>query len=200
MKEGFDKMKKKTACLIVIILLIVFLVLCFMPIVFNESYWKITDSWGSRSHMFDKPKDILSTCQEDFAIAVISLSAIGIVAFILRFASKEGKLLTILSFAPTAALIAFVILTIKTVLLQFDMLQSHTEYGLNWGFYIVAALLLFASLISFLVAIGKINKGEAPQKNSVESADELEKYKKLLDRGIITQAEYNAKKKQLLDL
>ena len=37
---------------------------------------------------------------------------------------------------------------------------------------------------------------EVPQSN----ADELKKYKELLDKGIITQAEFDAKKKQLLGL
>ncbi len=42
---------------------------------------------------------------------------------------------------------------------------------------------------------------EQSAKNSEESsADELLKYKKLLDEGAITQEEYNAKKKQLLGL
>ena len=34
----------------------------------------------------------------------------------------------------------------------------------------------------------------------VSSADELKKYKELLDAGIITQVEFDAKKKQLLGL
>ena len=35
---------------------------------------------------------------------------------------------------------------------------------------------------------------------SVNAADELKKYKGLLDDGIISQEEYDAKKKELLDL
>lgn len=193
-------MKKKTACLIVFILLTVFLVLCFMPIVFQESHWKITDSWGSLSHMRDEPTDIMSTCQENSAIAVISLSALGIITFILQFAGKEGKALKLLSFTPAAALIAFVILTVKTLLLSFNNDRYYQEYTLNWGFYIVATLLLAAAVLSFLVAIGKINGVDEPSKDSLGSADELEKYKKLLDNGVITQEEFDAKKKQLLKL
>lgn len=36
--------------------------------------------------------------------------------------------------------------------------------------------------------------------NTISAADEIAKYKKLLDSGTITQAEFDAKKKQLLDL
>ena len=36
--------------------------------------------------------------------------------------------------------------------------------------------------------------------NSISSADELRKYKELLDTGIITQDEFEKKKKQILNL
>lgn len=38
------------------------------------------------------------------------------------------------------------------------------------------------------------------QNNNTSNADELKKYKDLLDSGIITQDEFNEKKKQLLGL
>lgn len=40
----------------------------------------------------------------------------------------------------------------------------------------------------------------APQSNTVSSADEILKFKQLLDAGVITQDEFDAKKKQLLGL
>ena len=39
-----------------------------------------------------------------------------------------------------------------------------------------------------------------PLNNSTSNADELKKYKELLDGGVITQEEFDAKKKQLLGL
>jgi predicted Zn-dependent peptidase len=54
-----------------------------------------------------------------------------------------------------------------------------------------------------------INKKKELQQQSVDnmnptvgesSADELKKYKELLDGGVISQEEFEAKKKQLLDL
>lgn len=44
------------------------------------------------------------------------------------------------------------------------------------------------------------NKGNVTVVNSASNADELKKYKDLLDAGIITQEEFDAKKKQLLGL
>ena len=44
------------------------------------------------------------------------------------------------------------------------------------------------------------NKGTTIVNNAVSEADELKKYKELLDSGIITQEEFDAKKKALLGL
>lgn len=44
------------------------------------------------------------------------------------------------------------------------------------------------------------NSTQINQEKQVSSADELRKFKELLDEGIITQEEYDLKKKQLLDL
>lgn len=43
-------------------------------------------------------------------------------------------------------------------------------------------------------------KAEKENKNAPSSADEIKKYKELLDNGVITQEEFDAKKKQLLGL
>ncbi|MBE6680442.1 MAG: SHOCT domain-containing protein [Ruminococcaceae bacterium] len=50
--------------------------------------------------------------------------------------------------------------------------------------------------------VSRQNKGATPEVTKVESsnADELKKYKELLDSGVITQEEFDAKKKQLLGL
>ena len=46
----------------------------------------------------------------------------------------------------------------------------------------------------------KEEKNKQHENSSISSADELKKYKELLDTGIITQEEFDAKKKQLLGL
>lgn len=40
----------------------------------------------------------------------------------------------------------------------------------------------------------------APQSNATAGAEELKRYKELLDSGVITQEEFDAKKKQILGL
>ncbi len=48
----------------------------------------------------------------------------------------------------------------------------------------------------------RLNKetGSAKQENTLSEADELKKFKELLDSGIISQEEFDAKKKQILGL
>ena len=43
-------------------------------------------------------------------------------------------------------------------------------------------------------------KNNAPASTTLSSADELKKYKELFDMGVISQEEFDAKKKQLLGL
>ena len=45
-----------------------------------------------------------------------------------------------------------------------------------------------------------VETAAAPTIASTSNADEIKKYKELLDMGVITQEEFDAKKKQLLGL
>ena len=72
------------------------------------------------------------------------------------------------------------------------------------GFLTMEAL-MFAMIIAAFVKRSRAIVGEAPETVIVanapaSSADELKKYKDLLDAGAISQDEYEAKKKQLLGL
>lgn len=55
------------------------------------------------------------------------------------------------------------------------------------------------SILALIVKDNELSRG-IQQQNTVSSADEILKYKNLLDQGIITQEEFEAKKQQLLDL
>ena len=79
------------------------------------------------------------------------------------------------------------------------------SFGL-WWFY---GWMLWIVAIIHVNLIPDKNAPQAPvQQNAVpvqpastkSAADELKKYKELLDSGVITQEEFNAKKKQLLGL
>lgn len=66
--------------------------------------------------------------------------------------------------------------------------------------FFVGAIISFA--VSLVIGILRLLTGTAPkeekQNNAISTADELLKFKKLLDEGVITQEEFYQKKKQLL--
>lgn len=70
-------------------------------------------------------------------------------------------------------------------------IYPNTTYGGVWG------------VIDYILLRRESDlqpKDFTKQKSSQSAADELKKFKELLDMGIITQEEFEAKKKQLLNL
>ena len=65
-------------------------------------------------------------------------------------------------------------------------------------------LAIFVGFVPPILMQEKINQiilgGNEPQNDDSKCIESLEKYKSLLDNGIITQEEFDAKKKQLLGL
>ena len=92
-----------------------------------------------------------------------------------------------------------------------DLRRSHLEMGIL--FYIEVILLLIclafsvlnnfpdSKVLRYFRAKGLIvNRGSAENGIRLETADELKKLKDLLDEGVITQEEFETKKRQLLKL
>jgi uncharacterized membrane protein len=78
------------------------------------------------------------------------------------------------------------------------------SYEPAWGFFIAAALAIVVMVLSFLISSKKVKFKECEVANkSMEhysSIEEIKELKDLLDSGIITQEEFDQKKKQLLGL
>jgi hypothetical protein len=79
------------------------------------------------------------------------------------------------------------------------------ERGVQSDIAVLSLVLsLFIAIVPPIIMQDKINQtikgGQAPVNPEVQTAESLEKYKELLDKGIITQEDYDAKKKQLLGL
>ena len=80
----------------------------------------------------------------------------------------------------------------------FTIESSNVRVLEDFVFYanLLVAILLFANSIFLL----RSNRQQAPAKSTTSATDELKKYNELLASGVITQEEFDAKKKQLLDL
>lgn len=121
-----------------------------------------------------------------------------LIAYIFReIPEKYKKLYTIL---PSAVVVLMALFSILAAIMD--------NYGycapINWLFYVNMLFLVATALLAFM-RLSK-NVKEEPRKVKViatapiSNADEIAKYKELLDNGAITQEEFDAKKRQLLDL
>lgn len=99
----------------------------------------------------------------------------------------------------------------KSISLEFvsDVRKSHTKpypFGniwidtLNDKFNFCAPMEQLDEMYNKILAAIKKSGEKDVNANNLSSADEIKKFKDLLDSGVITQEEFNAKKKQLLGL
>ena len=77
-----------------------------------------------------------------------------------------------------------------------------TSFAPMWGFFIQSAILIMAIGLIILIMLNKLvdEPIKIKKTNVSDTIDSLKKYKELLDCGIITQEEYDTKKKQILGL
>jgi uncharacterized membrane protein len=106
----------------------------------------------------------------------------------------------------SAISIVALLLVASFVSASFNVATISWIFRYFWQGYI---LFIIAAIVCYIIGnsmnpIKKVKKEKtAPVQVSIQqtsSADELKKYKELLDQGIITQEEFDAKKKQLLGL
>ena len=83
----------------------------------------------------------------------------------------------------------------------FDSIAVATSSGKICFWFVANRNEVFSTISSCLIERqGNSSVKPENQNTTLSNADELKKYKELLDSGIITQEEFDAKKKQLLGL
>ena len=98
-----------------------------------------------------------------------------------------------------ATIIYLIITVLITCLLAFIPASIAEKKGYSFGLWWLYGWLLFVfALIHILLIPDKNAPATAPVQ--VSAADEIKTYKELLDAGALTQEEFDAKKKQLLEL
>lgn len=155
-----------------------------------------------------------------FAYGMILLCTVGVVLFIKQFVSKGAKSNNLIAIFPP--IIELILLSIFTFagghfFSEFDgysynhWADTYEKDFLRPGicFYLFICTLLILITISVIGYILAQKRGilDDPQKAivltelpSTSNADELKKYKELLDLGVISAEEFEKKKKQLLEL
>ena len=89
-------------------------------------------------------------------------------------------------------------LLIIVALLAFIPANIAKNKGYRFGLWWLYGWFFFVIALIHIALLPNKNAQQNNLKNPQSSADELKKYKDLLDQGAITQAEYQAKKEQLL--
>ena len=202
---------KRRAALITLIFDAVALVGLFLPGVYTMSYWMVNleYGWGAYTRSWSQAVNFLSVPTEGPGLvtylALLALAA-SVVVMGLMMGGKLGKGA---KGGPVAALpaLAFVLVLLAAIL-RMNARIENSEYGywtfsFGWILYLILALSLAAGVLSLLLAAGKFRDtvpAAAAAATRMDAADELAKYKSLLDAGAISQDEYDAKKKELLGL
>lgn len=200
---------KKNYKIIAMILMIVNILTCFIPTYFYEEVWSYigpghfrqTAKYGCA--MFDVNTDYIAHSGPAYTFAcfvvICWVACIAVILWsILR--NKDHKLIW---FAPCACLVPFFAFISYANRAEYNWSygNGYTSYSVNWMFYISVALQICAAALMVIGMTGKEIPFAFPKPaQKISNADELIKYKELLDSGIISQEEFDAKKKQLLDL
>lgn len=218
-------MTTKTKNLVLTIISSVIFVLLFIPGFYIQKLWVC--SWNTTStgyrfygyvasssndkavsfiNTFETFNDVKSTYLILTAAIILSVVAC-IVLYIVQIVDKNKANWSIAAFAPIVPAILLSIYTpiMNTCCEQKQNEMAYPEYEISTLFYITLILLIGLIAISvisyFFTRKNGVKESISVNVNiPVSTTQELENYNKLLQQGIITQEEFDAKKKQLLGL
>ena len=189
------------------LLLIINIITSFIPGYFYEELWEY--EWpGSRQTakfgctMFDVNTDMISHSGPAYTfacfVAICWIACIGVILFsIIR--NKDHKLI---AYAPCICLVPFFAYIIYMKSAVYEGKTWYVTFSVNWLFYVSLALQISAAALMIIAMTAKDARTFIFRKSShkISQAEELGKFKELLDNGTITQEEFEAKKKELLNL
>ncbi len=204
------KRKLTLAC---IVMLIVETVCLFIPYCFVEEYWKYEDSivyHGQSRLMRETPVSIfgISTATGKVLAIILLISLLtAALGFIMTYVKKQEKIGKFINFVPLINLVLLAVFAFYAyAFAENDTVYARFEWNINWLFYIIITLQIVTCIFGLLLQFEKEEKVKTiPSKveniNSIESAAEkVRQYEELLDSGVISQEEFETKKKQILGL
>ena len=91
-----------------------------------------------------------------------------------------------------------IIYTILAINLRVEVSGGFREFSIGWMYYVIVTIYIVTIVISYIIKLEKFEV--TTKKETVSNIDELKRFKELFDMGVITQEEFETKKKQLLNL
>ena len=184
----------------------------FLPWIYQEHYWK-AGYIGFTLHHTTDINFFGGSAKGGGLLAVLTLMLMAASVAFLAFAltGKKTRLDRMGYLLPAAS---FAALTISMTLRLLDLVlnggsslddcNGYWRFSLGWLMYLVLALALAAAVLAILIRMGRFldtaPSGTGKPVGTAADLEELERLKGLLDSGVITQEDYDAKKKQLLKL
>ena len=202
-------MSKKRISLIQAIIQLVALVSLFLPISFTRCY---TILYPLKTYQYGESVfEALDWTDHTFlALLLIFIGVVNVAYFVLRFATKLPQLKKKYCIAFPCIVLPFLVLSVIAVenyKWRSSDFSSSVVYGTAWGFYLVCAFYLSIIFLELYKHFSKLEEESEPRKPLTTTivqhsspADEIKKYQDLFNAGIITQEEFDAKKKELLGL
>lgn len=212
-------MEKKRFNIAEIIIYIIVLVLCWVDGTYNNIARSMQGSFSSSTSLSFVDCSIDCLTMDDIIFPVgwifIALVLITLVMFFMETLQIKKVKKEILVALPIISLIAFFAISAYVDSLSGgsfwyngDLRRSHLEMGILFYIEVILLLICFAFsvlsnfpnskvLMRFRAKGLTVKRDSAENGVRLETADELKELKDLLDAGVITQEEFETKKKQL---
>lgn len=212
-------MEKKRFNIAEIIIYIIVLVLCWVDGTYNNIARSMQGSFSSSTSLSFVDCSIDCLTMDDIIFPVgwifIALILITLVMFFMETLQIKKVKKEILLALPIISLIAFLAISAYVDSLSGgsfwyngDLRRSHLEMGILFYIEVILLLICFAFsvlsnfpnskvLMRFRAKGLTVKRDSAENGVRLETADELKELKDLLDAGVITQEEFETKKKQL---
>lgn len=204
-------MSKKFS-LSIIILSIIEAICCFVPFCFKRKLWKYVPSityHGASSLVSSKNISafgVTNALGRFLAILFICAALIVVAIYLLRLLNKEYVILKsgwIFSNIHTIIMVFFLIYVCGFA--EDEIVAYKHTYEINWLFFVIIALNVISLILSIVLKFGRTQANlerfiKEPTSPQLHSLDALKEYKGLLDLGILTQEEFERKKKEILDM
>jgi len=200
---------KKNYKIFAMLLLIINIIICFIPGYFYQRLWE--RGWPSTTlvaelgcSMFDVRTDDFQKYDPPYIFACFVVFCWVVCIGMILFSIIRNKDYKPIGYAPCICLAPFLsyIMAMLSATCYLSDGNRYINYSFNWLFYISLALQISSAALMIISIYAKDDRPLVFRRpaNKISEAEELSKYKELLDNGVISQEEFEAKKKQLLGL
>ena len=203
-------MNKKIAAGTILALQILFSYLSFIPFIFELltpfGYQKTFNLFGfGEKFTFDKDYSVFDSDNQYLGfmntcgiIALIIAVVIAIACIYIILFKNESEFLDNMLLSSFGEL-AIVLILGATIGMNNDYIGDYTcEYLIMWGYLLLFFIIGVICFLSVMIKMGKFPQASYVEASKASPVNELQQYKEMFDKGLITKEEFEEKKKKIL--